>query len=298
MLGAFLLSEPAGSRNRNLFDQLFWKCTDHLEESMQAVMMASIALDDNGYRAKTGSLCASVVDLWSDTPTMSGQSLLDPYPSSLGSGQVPVDHYSVKLVDNPTFSGLIPIDLLGLGHFAVNTIPSRSTCVYSSMTGTSITCDDDPVLVSAVPGRLLVRMSLDDDSSINFVQKVRRNVLDQMSGRYATQIVSVGPDPLLVIMRREYPIYLHLIAQGNSFYIVWSDFKLPSLGSNVFVWPLDVFDRGAPDLALGFSLRMLRSRWARWLTPRKPPQTVERVDIMRIPRAISALQEWMYNHSA
>jgi hypothetical protein len=110
-----------------------------------------------------------------------------------------------------------------------------------------------------------------------------------------------------MLLRSSRQLFLYLIYQRGSFYLVWSDFSLPNLGHACTIWPLVTFDRGPERMSLAFSIRLLRNRWVRWLTPRhgggrwvdmhrlngKPAQ----VEAMRIPLAIAALSEWLGRHS-
>ena len=299
MLGAMLLSAPPRSRNRNLFEHLLQTCAPFIaaDKGQSMLLAATIAQDDEGRRAKISSICASWDSIDLD--------MVNGYPTSYGQvGAPPINPYLAPPTDDPVFAGPTPMDVIAFGPIEAIRVPARSTCVYSSLSGLSFT-DQPDENVHTIPGRLLTMMSLDETPSDPFIVKATRNVLDQMKGCYSGQIVSAGPDPLLVLLRNGRPIYLALVYQQGSFYLVWSDFLLPPLGHRCSVWPLVTFDRGPEQMVVGFSMRLLRGKWIRWLSARdrwsddllgvqaSPDQTAS----MRIPVAIAALSEWLLRHS-
>lgn len=302
MLGAILLSSPYRARNRNLFVNLVTACARHLTDDGEPLLMvaSTVAIDDEGRRAKTSSLCAP----WAEIDV----SVLNRYNKSFGDEAAPpFDPYNVSITDNPMFAqGFIPVDVMALGRLTPTIVPSHSTCVYSSLTGQVIAGSylrDIPP--DTLPADVLVRMAKDDGLDANFIEKARRNILEPLTGRFAAQVTSVGPDPLLILAREGRTLYLSVAYMQGSFYLIWSDFRLPALSPYCCIWPLDVFDRGAERMVLGFSLRMLRTKWVRWLTPRLerrvlPDGTTHPRDLMhmRVPFAIAALQQWVARHSS
>lgn len=304
MLGAILLSSPYGARNRNLFVNLIMACArQHVGDAGKPLLMmvaSTVALDDEGKRAKTSSLCAP----WAEI----GVDVLNHYSRSYGDETAaPFDPYNVSITDSPVFAkGFTPVDVMALGRLTPTVVSSHSTCVYSSLTGQVITGPQARAIPpDTLPPDVLVRMAQDDGLDVNFIEKARRNILAPLTGRFAVQVTSVGPDPLLILAREGRPIYLSVAYMQGSFYLIWSDFRLPALSPHCCLWPLDVFDRGAERLVLGFSLRMLRTKWVRWLTPRLERRTAHDGTThprdlvhMRVPFAIAALQQWVARHSS
>lgn len=290
MFGALLLSSPPEARNRRLFKDLITENRDHMTSTnLDLLLMATVAQDSLGHRIKIGSTCAP----WDTVPLEA----VDPFPDSLGQGHTPPDPYAARITDSPCDHEPPAPDVLAYGSLTMHSVPSRGLGLYSSLEG-RIT--DSPEPWSHVPPSILDILVEDDDPDANFVTKARRDVLDKLNGRYVAQIVSAGPDPFLVLLRRERPTYLSFVETDGCFYLVWSDFELKyrETGHRPYVWPLLTFEQGDPHLILGFSIRMLRNRWVRWLTPKQPPRRIEDVDVMRVPRSIAALQQWLLKRTA
>lgn len=291
MFGAMLLSAPPGARNRNLFGELVRRNAAYIATSeLRLMLMASIALDDQGARIKTGSTCAPVGDI--------AVSAIDPYPDVRGKGRIPPDLYATPITDTPCLTMGPAPDVMAYGALSAHSSPDQGLCLYSSLSGTAF---DQGAHIDFVPTRLLDRLVNDADPDSNFVTKANRDVMCQLQGRYSAQVVSAGPDPFLLLMQRERPLYLNFVEMAGCFYLVWSDFQLNIAADGErhrpFVWPLTTFEQGE-TLLMGFSMRMLRNRWVRWLTPKQIPKHVDDVDTMKIPRALAALQQWLVRRTA
>lgn len=296
MFGALLLSTTSGCRNRNLFSDLITRNAGYVTaEGLPLLLMSTVALDDFGQRIKTGSVCAPVSDVALET--------VNPHPDSRGRGIVPPDPYQVGLTDYPLLRQAATPDVLAYGRLNMHSFPEEGMGLYVGLSGHCWSHEhDDPAMMTDIPNELLTRLIKDNDPDANFVTKASRDVMDRMAGRYAAQIISAGPDPFLVLMQSERRLHLNFVESHGCFYLVWSDFRLvidtnDADRNRPYVWSLTTFDHH-DTLLMGFSIRMLRNRWVRWLTPKQVPKHVDDVDIMRVPKALAALQQWLVRRTA
>lgn len=292
MFGAMLLSAPTDCRNRNLFPELLLRNASYLSmTNMSLLLMSTIAIDDGGGRIKTGSTCAPLGDV--------RMNAVNPYPDSNGFGITPPDLYLVPITDSPVLDKAPAPDVMAYGGLTMHSCPEQGLGLYTCLTGTAFAFGAE---CNRVPADALDLLIKDADPDANFVTKVRRDIMTHLSGRYSAQVISAGPDPFLVLMQNERPIHLNFVAYAGCFYLVWADFHIEyGDGSDArnrpYVWPMMTFEH-SERLLLGFSMRMLRNRWIRWLTPKQAPRHVDEVDLMKIPKAIAALQQWLAKRTA